>query len=50
MDTVYNMQADKVGHYKGIKVKNGIYVSLKFTAPEFKPFELGPFRLKKGSS
>jgi hypothetical protein len=46
--TVVTLKADEGGHYKGIKMKNGIWVSIKFMAPGRQPLELPAFRLKKG--
>jgi hypothetical protein len=46
--TVYVMKPDEEGHYKKIKVKNGIYPKIKFEAPGKQPLELTAFKLKKG--
>ena len=46
--TVYVAKADEVGHFKMQKLKNGIYTSIKFSAPHRQTLEMGAFRLKKG--
>jgi hypothetical protein len=48
--TVYTAKMDEEGHYKMVKVHSGIFSSIKFIAPSgFQDFEMGAFRLKKGS-
>jgi hypothetical protein len=46
--TVYTQKVDEVGHFKLLKVKNGIYPSIVFTAPGRQPFQLAARRVKKG--
>jgi hypothetical protein len=46
--TVVTLKADEEGHYKGIKMKNGIWTSITFSAPGKQPLTLPAFRLKKG--
>jgi hypothetical protein len=46
--TTYTATVDEVGHFKLLKVKNGIYPSIKYTAPGRQPFELAARRVKKG--